>query len=164
MTIAVTINFPYSDQLDVSGIFNLDGIEHRGGGPGHDSDYAVTGSFISGLAMAPEGGVSLESLTLSHGIVTSWDIENLHFSSHTCSRPGTVQYCDFITSSDGGDHMRSYTGWSGLYFGADTDAVGSWTSDAAPVPGPLVGTGLPGLILALGGLLGWMRQRRQKSA
>jgi hypothetical protein len=56
-----------------------------------------------------------------------------------------------------GIEQLSLTGGSNFYVN-DIEV-----NDASPVPGPIAGAGLPGLLLASGGLLGWWR-RRQKIA
>ncbi|WP_426527622.1 hypothetical protein [Bradyrhizobium sp. McL0615] len=46
------------------------------------------------------------------------------------------------------------------------DNFGSITFDvnAAAVPGPIVGAGLPGLVMALGGFVAWLRRRNRAAA
>jgi hypothetical protein len=74
----------------------------------------------------------------------------------TFSGPGNVMYFfmdDFVSLTNYPDRPEAGTGF--------IDFIQVTTP--AAVPGPIAGAGLPGLIFAGGGLLGWWRRRQRKA-
>ena len=121
--------------LSVSGLTNQTPFQADGTG-------FFTASIFCTTASACNGG-STPNINDLHFTVTNATIAQLT----TANALGNIFVADILCGQ---------TGCTGLTGPIDVSSV--------PVPGPIVGAGLPGLVMACGGLIGFARRRRRLAA
>jgi hypothetical protein len=110
-------------------------------------------------------------LTISQLAAGSYTVAVMQFDNFFIDQ-GFLLGPDGFTRAEGGNFTATAFGCSGTQFCDFTHNTrdAHWAFDilnvntASPVPGPIAGAGLPGLIFVSGGLLAWWRKRRQQAA
>jgi hypothetical protein len=144
-----------SSTLDSAGAYDVLSITGNVTGP-------VSGA-ITGLVPNPSPPDMATSYAPSG---RGWYYDNVVYSSSSF-----VDYYGLLFTFGTNDVGNLYTNGS-YFFSVDSPSPLWDPGDAGtlaavdppdPVPGPIVGAGLPGVILAVGGMLGWWRRKRARA-
>jgi hypothetical protein len=157
-----SVNVDYTATDSISGSFTLSMAL-----PANQSltSVAITSfSFTDGVQTINSPPTTIEVGTDSSGNINAWSIT---LENSSCLISGAC----LIESSNDPSNPSSATDL-GAFILPDMSQeeafnigdAGIWSSSASAVPGPTIGAGLPGLIVAGGGVLAWRRNKRRAQA